>query len=77
MAKEKNKKPPKTASPQKAKPQDASEQAHSQAEKDIQQDPDLSDQDPTDDLDEGELARKDNSDEAGFDGLESPRPPQP
>lgn len=34
--------------------------AHEQAEKDILQDPELSDPDPTDDLDEGELARADN-----------------
>ena len=36
-------------------------------------DPELSDSDPTDDLDEGELARKDNSDEEAFDELEKPR----
>ncbi len=35
--------------------------AHKEAEKDIDEDFDLSDPDPTDDLDEGELARRDNS----------------
>jgi hypothetical protein len=47
----------------KAKETDPVTQAHEQAEKDILKDPELSDPDPTDDLDEGELARKDNSDE--------------
>jgi len=36
----------------------------------MENDPELSDPDPTDDLDEGELARKDNSDEAAFDAFE-------
>lgn len=47
--------------------------AHDQAEKDILKDPELSDADPTDDLDEGELANRDNSDEEAFDSLERPR----
>jgi len=47
--------------------------AHDQAEKDMLKDPELSDSDPTDDLDEGELARKDNSDEEALDSLERPR----
>lgn len=47
--------------------------AHDQAEKDMEKDPDLSDPDPTDDLDEGELAKRDNSDEEAFDYLERPR----
>lgn len=47
--------------------------AHDQAEKDMEKDPDLSDPDPTDDLDEGELANRDNSDEEAFDYLERPR----
>lgn len=47
--------------------------AHDQAEKDILKDPELSDPDPTDDLDEGELARRDNSDEEAFDSLERSR----
>lgn len=36
-------------------------QAHDEAEKDIENDPDLQ-TDPTDDLDEGELARSDGED---------------
>ncbi|HEY4064997.1 MAG TPA: hypothetical protein VGM30_24000 [Puia sp.] len=52
------------------KPHNANEDALHQAEKDIEQDPELSDPDPTDDLDEGELARKDNSDEDAFDAFE-------
>ncbi|HET6252661.1 MAG TPA: hypothetical protein VFE32_01240 [Puia sp.] len=47
--------------------------AYDQAEKDISKDPELSDPDPTDDLDEGELAARDNSDEEAFDHLERPR----
>jgi hypothetical protein len=35
--------------------------ARNQAEKDIDNDPELGDPDPADDLDEGELARKDNA----------------
>ena len=52
----------------KATPDPASK-AYNQAEKDILHDPELSDPDPTDDLDEGELARKDNSDEEAVDQL--------
>lgn len=52
---------------------DQAENAHDQAEKDMDKDPELSDPDPTDDLDEGELARRDNSDEEGLDYLERPR----
>ena len=48
--------------------------AEEQAEKDILGDPELSDSDPTDDLDEGELAQQDNSDEEAFDELEKQRP---
>jgi hypothetical protein len=47
--------------------------AHDQAEKDMLKDPELSDPDPTDDLDEGELANRDNSDEEALDYLERPR----
>ena len=53
----------------KATPDPASK-AYNQAEKDILRDPELSDPDPTDDLDEGELARKDNSDEESVDQLQ-------
>ncbi len=52
---------------------DQAENAHDQAEKDMEKDPELSDPDPTDDLDEGELARRDNSDEEALDYLERPR----
>lgn len=48
--------------------------AEEQAEKDILNDPELSDSDPTDDLDESELAQRDNSDEEAFDELEKKRP---
>jgi len=48
--------------------------AEQQAEKDILKDPELSDTDPTDDLDEAELAQKDNSGEEAFDELEKSRP---
>lgn len=44
-----------------AKPHKDTTDARNQAEKDIDKDPELSDPDPTDDLDEGELARKDNA----------------
>ena len=54
---------------------DPAAKAYEQAEKDILHDPELSDSDPTDDLDEGELARKDNSDEEALDNLERPRTP--
>ncbi len=56
-----------------SKASDAASKAYEQAEKDILHDPELSDSDPTDDLDEGELARKDNSDEEALDNLEKPR----
>ena len=36
----------------------------------MEKDPELSDPDPTDDLDEGELARKDNSDEKAEDQMQ-------
>jgi hypothetical protein len=52
---------------------DQAENAHDQAEKDMEKDPEFSDPDPTDDLDEGELARRDNSDEEALDYLERPR----
>jgi hypothetical protein len=55
------------------KKSDPAASAYEQAEKDILHDPELSDSDPTDDLDEGELARKDNSDEEALDNLEKPR----
>ena len=49
-------------------------EAEEQAEKDILNDPELSDSDATDDLDESELAQRDNSDEEAFDQLEKKRP---
>lgn len=52
---------------------DVIREAEEQAERDILNDPELSDSDPTDDLDEGELAQRDNSDEEAFDELEKPR----
>lgn len=55
------------------KEKDPNVSAHDQAEKDMEKDPDLSDPDPTDDLDEGELANRDNSDEEALDYLERPR----
>jgi hypothetical protein len=55
------------------KEKDPNASAHDQAEKDMEKDPDLSDPDPTDDLDEGELANRDNSDEEALDYLERPR----
>lgn len=55
------------------KGKDPNSNAHDQAEKDMEKDPELSDPDPADDLDEGELARKDNSDEEALDYLERPR----
>jgi hypothetical protein len=54
--------------------QDPIRAAEEEAEKDILNDPELSDSDPTDDLDEGELAQQDNSDEEAFDELEKKRP---
>ena len=47
--------------------------AHDQAEKDMLKDPELNDPNPTDNLDEGELARRDNSNEKAFDNLERKR----
>jgi hypothetical protein len=55
------------------KKNDSASKAYNEAEKDILKDPELSDPDPTDDLDEGELARKDNSDEEALDYLERSR----
>jgi len=57
----------------KTKEKDPAAEAFEQAEKDISKDPEMSEGDATDDLDEGELARKDNSDEEALDGLEKPR----
>lgn len=51
----------------------AAAKAHDEAEKDMSQDPEFSAGDPTDDLDEGELARRDNSDEDALDSLERRR----
>jgi hypothetical protein len=58
---------------QQKKEKDTAANAHDQAEKDILKDPEFSDGDATDDLDEGELARRDNSDEDALDSLERPR----
>ena len=58
----------------KKKATDPNKSAHDEAEKDILGDPELSDSDPTDDLDESELAQRDNSDEEAFDELEKKRP---
>ena len=58
----------------KKKSADPNKAAADEAEKDILNDPELSDNDATDDLDEGELARRDNSDEEAFDELEKKRP---
>lgn len=60
MAFDKNKQEGKTDK-KKTVPPDTTKQAKQEAEKDIQYDPDLSIQHKTDDLDEGELARLDNS----------------
>jgi len=57
----------------KKKTTDPNKAAHDEAEKDILNDPELSDSDPTDDLDESELAQRDNSDEDAFDALEKKR----
>jgi len=54
----------------KTKEKDPVAKAYEEAEKDILKDPELSDPDATDDLDEGELARKDNSDEAAVDEMQ-------
>jgi hypothetical protein len=61
-----------------SKKKDPIHNAEEQAERDMSNDPDLSAGDPTDDLDEGELAQRDNSDEDAFDELEKKRPaPKP
>jgi hypothetical protein len=62
------------ATDKRKKDKDPNASAHDQAEKDMEKDPDLSDPDPADDLDEGELANRDNSDEEALDYLERPRP---
>ena len=61
------------ATDKKKKGKDPIASAHDEAEKDMLKDPELSDPDPTDDLDEGELAKRDNSDEEAFDSLERRR----
>jgi hypothetical protein len=61
------------ATDKKKKGKDPIASAHDEAEKDMLKDPELSDPDPTDDLDEGELAKRDNSDEEALDYLERPR----
>jgi hypothetical protein len=61
------------AKQKKTKPTDPVKDAQREAEKDIHLDPEFAEGDPTDDLDEGELAQRDNSDEAGFDALEKKR----
>ena len=58
----------------KTTPRNPVRDAQQEAEKDIGMDPEFSEGDPADDLDEGELARRDNSDEGGFDALEKQRP---
>lgn len=58
------------------KKKDPVTEAYREAEKDIAKDAELSDPDPTDDLDEGELARRDNSDEEALDFMERPRHPK-
>jgi hypothetical protein len=54
----------------KTKEKDPAAVAYKEAEKDMEKDPELSDPDPTDDLDEGELARRDNSDEKAGDQMQ-------
>ena len=54
------------------KMQPRDDDARQQAQQDIVADPDLAPAPPSDDLDEGELARKDNSGEKAFDALEKP-----
>jgi hypothetical protein len=60
--------------PKKTPPRTPAREAQREAEKDIEMDPEFKGGDPTDDLDEGELARRDNSEEDGFDALEKQRP---
>jgi|SRR6185437_10409352 hypothetical protein len=55
-------------------PHDPVKDAQREAEKDIHLDPEFAEGDPTDDLDEGELARRDNSDEEGLNALDKKRP---
>jgi hypothetical protein len=76
-AKDPNKTAPKTREVSKSLDQADTRDARLAAEKDILKDPDLSDDDPTDDLDEAELAQRDNSDEEAFDALEKSRPAKP
>jgi hypothetical protein len=73
MATDKQKKTKPQTRPQAGQPRDPVHDAQEQAEKDIGNDPEFDEGDPDDDLDEGELARKDNSDEEGFDALEKTR----
>lgn len=75
MATKKEKKTPTAPAKGPAAPADPTTPAaaHTAAEKDIERDPDLSGSDSADDLDEGELARRDNSDEEAFEELERPR----
>ncbi|HEY4107963.1 hypothetical protein [Puia sp.] len=63
-----------TSNKSKSTGKDPIRSAEEEAEKDILNDPELSDNDPTDDLDEAELAQLDNSDEEAFDELEKKRP---
>jgi hypothetical protein len=58
MTAKKSKTPPQSGA---VKPHTDTTDARNQAERDIDKDPELNDPDPTDDLDEGELARKDNA----------------
>jgi len=53
---------------------DPTKDAQYEAQKDMDKDPEFEAPGPSDDLDEGELARRDNSDEEGFDALEKKRP---
>ncbi len=62
------------ATPGKVQQDPNTTKAFNAAEQDILADPELSNSDPTDDLDEGELARKDNSDEEAFDSMENKHP---
>ena len=59
---------------EKKKTKVSNDSALKQALHDINSDPDLQETPASDDLDEGELARKDNSDEKAFDALERNRP---
>jgi hypothetical protein len=57
-----------------AKSKDPIKAAEEAAEKDMEKDPDLNDSESANDLDEGELAERDNSDEEALDALEKRRP---